>query len=326
MKRALLCCFAAIAVNLSAQLSTATELERNAYRTWILLADENGCLENYPCNDIIRINDTPQPYSIGTKWTYEAVNIPVAQTKPQVYEIIDTVQWQGENAFFLDPQFVSGPCYMLKEGNRVYFWDEELQDYQLNYDFGNDSLYTIAYKSPGAAEPDSVVVYVDSIRNVLLNGVEHEVQFCRSTLGVGTIENFFEVIESVGTSYGDLRLPIGFVNDNITNNIRQIRCFDNNIVSYQFVPYPCDSTWITTAVMDPQQRHDIVVYPNPTSGLVHINGIDAEVNYKLYTIDGAEIASGRTRNRSLPVHRAGVSILMLEVDGFWVVKRVVRLE
>jgi len=53
---------------------------------------------------------------------------------------------------------------MYQEGGRVYFWNENLEEYQLNYDFNNDSLYHVRFLNYTLNEVDSFAVTIDSVK------------------------------------------------------------------------------------------------------------------------------------------------------------------
>ncbi|MEM6395325.1 MAG: hypothetical protein AAF741_03190 [Bacteroidota bacterium] len=55
-----------------------------------------------------------------------------------------------------------------------------MQEYQLQYDFGNDSTYQIRYYKQGINQIDSATVFVDSIVTETINWVDHDIQYCRS--------------------------------------------------------------------------------------------------------------------------------------------------
>ena len=69
----------------------------------------------------------------------------------------------------------------------------------------------------------------------------------------------------------------------------------------------------------------IIIYPNPTvDGLVNIDGLDQDVVYELYALDGRLLQSGRTTNHSLLITTPGLHLLKLKVEDHWIVKKVVR--
>lgn len=265
-------------------------------------------------------------FRIGTTWTYTARNYPASFVGFQKYTIVDTLMWEGKLAYKIDPGLSRDFDYMVREGDKVYFWDEELLDYQLQYHFGNDSLYYIKYKSFGANPVDSAIVRIDSVIIQSINGVDHAVQYCRSDIVTGgTMENFFEIIDGVGPSYGGLRLHVRFVIDNFTNEKQQIRCFENDTTQYIFSDVVCDSTWFTVSVVE-EDTNDLTIYPNPTSGQIYIDGLDHEVDYKLYDTSGKLIQIGITHRNSIFIEQSGFFLLEIIDNGLSSIKRIIKLE
>jgi len=309
------------------QIWAINEQETEAFHLWLLMVDENGCLDEYDCEEIIRIGNKQNnnSYSIGTKWTYESKNHPISFVGFQEYIIVDTVLWEGEKALVIEPGLLDDQDYMLVKNNKVYFWDNMLNDYQLNYDFDNDSTYYIYYYNQGSNQVDSTIVYVDSINTENINGVNHSIQYCRSTLGYGSIERPFKIISKVGSNYGGPRLPIGFVIDNITNDIQRLRCYENDTIQFNYVELSCDSTWITTSLYDIESKA-ITVHPNPTYEGVWIDGIEGEVEYELYSFDGSLIKKGITLDKYIIIENEGLYLLHVKMKDNWNWKRVVKLK
>lgn len=263
--------------------------------------------------------------NIGTKWTYEAKNHPAAYVGFEEYIIVDTILWKGEHVAVVEPGLLDKQDYMLVKDEKVYFWDEQLQDYQLNYDFNNDSSYYIQYFDDGGNQVDSALVHVDSIITEEINGVDHSIQYCRSKLGFSNIARPFRVIKHVGSDYAGVRLPLGFILDNITNDIQRIRCYETIDIQYIFTDVSCDSTWLKTDV-PVLESAKISIYPNPTSGYVRIDGLEGESQYELYSLDSRLLQKGQTIDQSLIIEPAGMSLLRIEVGDRWIWKRVVKLE
>jgi hypothetical protein len=61
-----------------------------------------------------------------------------------------------------------------------------------------------------------------------------------------------------------------------------------------------------------QEKNNIIIYPNPSTGIVYITGIDIQnIRYELYTSIGEFVATGKIENGGLSVQNQGVYILKL---------------
>ncbi|HFD33048.1 MAG TPA: T9SS type A sorting domain-containing protein [Gammaproteobacteria bacterium] len=96
-------------------------------------------------------------------------------------------------------------------------------------------------------------------------------------------------------------------------------------MTYQFVPYACDSTWMITSTRE-IDKEKVKIYPNPTNEMVHIDGINTDVEYQLYSLSSQIIKQGTTTNKAIDLENAGFFILKVKVDGKWIIKSVVKIE
>jgi hypothetical protein len=64
-----------------------------------------------------------------------------------------------------------------------------------------------------------------------------------------------------------------------------------------------------------EEKNDFMIYPNPSTGVVTISGPDKQpINYKLFSLDGKLITSGKIENSQLNIHEQGLYVLKLYVD------------
>lgn len=96
-------------------------------------------------------------------------------------------------------------------------------------------------------------------------------------------------------------------------------------MTYQFVPYACDSTWLISSINNVNKEH-VQLYPNPTTDKMHIKGIDTDVEYELFTSDGQLVKKGITANKMITLDSSGLCLLKLKVDQNWILKKIVRIE
>ena len=283
---------------------------------WLLSTDANGCIEGEECEEIIFLdgvdNSIPQ-FNIGDQWTYTYFDHGWVDAKFhdfRVYTIIDSLLWNGKSAFVIEPGAYTEKDYMHIDSSKVYFWDEQIQDYQLTYDFKNDSFYAVAWKDENGLEGIAEFA-VDSISSVLgdeslLN--KKYISISSNGSEIDTIHR--EVIKNIGFGYGGLKAPIGRSIYGQDYSIGVLRCFSNDSINMNFVNYPCDSTWIEfTPTINLQQSEKLIVQPNPASdeftiialgkGVLEIHDINGKVLQTLgitskgnYTLNSNNFSSG----------------------------------
>jgi len=253
----------------------------------------------------------PSSFKVGDKWTYDDhVYLDIFF---QDFEIVDEVEWMGKQAMVIRPGLLDSEDYMVQEDGKVYFWDDNIEEYQLNYDFNNDSVYYIRYFNIIIEDIDSTAVYIDSIRNVEFNGQDREVQYCRSDFGYGGIEYTREIISNIGNSTFGPRMPITVIIDNFSGGIGDIRCFESSDYSIQFVDFPCDTTFITTSTIDLLESK-VNIYPNPVQDKLYLETTEQNWNYQILNLQGQQMMSGVYQNdinvEQLP---SGIYFLQLQL-------------
>jgi hypothetical protein len=66
---------------------------------------------------------------------------------------------------------------------------------------------------------------------------------------------------------------------------------------------------------------DIKIYPNPTSGFVHIDGIDAAAKVSVFSLSGRLVERGQSNSIDLSTQPAEVYLLRVGNKTTWVVKK-----
>lgn len=117
-----------------------------------------------------------------------------------------------------------------------------------------------------------------------------------------------------------------YICDDFENFTGQLRCYEDNEVSYNFVGYACDSTWVITSTNPPKEKLEISLYPNPTSELVQIKGIDKEVAYEIFAIDGGNISRGITENKTIHLMQSGMNLIRIKLENKWIMLKAKKLE
>lgn len=312
------------------QFSAIQDLELSS-RLWLLAVDANGCLAGEECQDVIVLDgaNTALPvFDIGTRWTYEvetASGGPAKSVSFETYEIVDTAAVGGQIAFAVEEGSTGNLQYLRQEGSRVYFWDTELEIYLLNYDFSVSSQYGAQWTSQCSSGGGIAMIEVDSVTQETVMGDTLPVQHLRIENN-GTIEGdlLTNVYAGIGQQSGGLRLPLGNGLCDPVREVTQLRCFENDSLQYNFVGYSCDSTFVITSTSEVTQK-EINLFPNPSSGLINIEGAPPSAAYELYAVDGQLVQSGVVSGGQLFIKRPGIYWLKVSVDQHWQVVKVAVL-
>ncbi len=285
-------------------------------------------------------------WDIGTKWTYE-FKPEYSVTSFVINEIVDTVRIDGLKLYVVDsyPEY-TGIRYFYYEDDKVYNYNEVTKLMQLLYDFSNEESYNVNYKPPCDPSFDETVapyktytILVDSIIDFELpDGTEGLVQYVSSIDTVIDIydsllivESEIKIISGVGFAKGYLHYThdweFGLYNcDELGNFTTNLRCFENDSVSYNFVNYPCDTTWMLSNTKHLELTPRLSVYPNPTTDVVNISNATKDCYFEIYNLEGMLLDSGQVQSSRIYLNHKGVNIIRLRQEERWSYFRVVNLD
>lgn len=227
-------------------------------------------------------------WGIGTKWTYDFS--PQGRTYiPLTNEIIDTSTINGYKLYVVESSpYNSGISYFYYENDLVYSYDERSDRMTLLYNFTEESQYEI--EDLPICDPtfpyDSLsyknyYVSIDSMANVEAeNGTLFHLQhvhvpdtlFLRNNTEI--IPHTRSIIENVGFGEGGLHYThhweIGaYICDEFANYVGKLRCFEKEDTVFNFVGYPCDSSWVISSNSE-QSKVSYELYPNPVDRILKL--------------------------------------------------------
>ncbi|MGB4846391.1 MAG: T9SS type A sorting domain-containing protein, partial [Saprospiraceae bacterium] len=202
--------------------------------------------------------------------------------------------------------------------NRVYEYSGGID--QIIYDFNLMEGDTF-HLGDSSYPMDLLVTDTDSI--ALLNGV------LKKRLILEAIDPSGEVIasdivwiEGIGNLQGLFTNYLPWSADWDPSYILCVRWNDNVVYDDPDI----ESCWMmTTSINDPID-YDQPVFPNPTSGLIHISGNEKEVPYELYDLQGMKIKSGVCRNGEVLIENEGMYFLKLFWKNKWEIKKVIVIQ
>jgi len=268
-----------------------------------------------------------QNFHIGTKWIYETVEGPLPiKTSFALFQITDTTQLHGESVFVIEDGFGHEVEYMHVEDARVYFWDDGTNSFQLTYDFGSDSLYKTDWHACSGNNGEAII-RIDSVTSYFQEGDAIEIQHIAiENNGSNEDDIIAGVYKYIGLREFGLRLPLGYDVCDFNTHITTLRCFENDSVEYHFVDYPCDSTWFSIKLSDGKvnpEDHSPIVYPNPTSGIIHISDVETELPYEIYDLQGIRIHSDISWNGEIRIDHEGMFVLKIFQISKWIVCKII---
>lgn len=309
------------------QISAIDILKVQTNQLWIIKVNSSGCLPEYICDTIIRIRPTTQvktqEFNIGTEWIFETdYSIGGGHSSVQYItkKILDTNNTNGKKIYYLS----SGDS-MYVENDRMFFWNNMLNSYEMHYQFNSTSDYDIKYWDFSRNSVQIAKVKVDSIYNTVLNRDTITTQLLRvSNNGSFASDLIIPVYKNIGASKYDVKLYLGFGLFDPNPIVTKLRCFKSDSIEYNFQSYPCDSTWFITNTGNFEAK-EIEIQPNPTSGKIKVHGISPNATYILFNIQGQIISAGNCPDGEIYIPLIGVFILKIQIDDGYFFRKIIRL-
>jgi hypothetical protein len=311
-----------VAANLSQEgFAEAAGLEFN--HLWLLMVDENGCLEDYPCQEVIRLDSmtqvSPPAFPIGSTWYYE-YNPPSDNPNEKIYsyiryEVSDTLRINGELAYRITNNRDLPDLFIRQNENRVWFWHEEREVWQLTYNFLAMRRYEMQFGTDEYREVsiDTIIPWAFQF-GVLGPGYLQHI----SVLTVQDTISQKQIIRDCGPNRG------GLTHENHPH-IGKIRCFEQGDFHYNFGPFwpsmACDSVRIelimSTVDYDTQ---GIFIYPNPVDTHLNIGPDDIDVHHiTIYNVQGVRMMDLPVEGRAIDVSQlpSGVYFAQIRNDNYY---------
>jgi len=197
----------------------------------------------------------------------------------------------------------------LRKSMSKFFHRENSEEYEI-YDFslvvGDTFTITETSRNP---EIDLIVTEIDSVE--LLNGTMRKRLFlrCEDAFGGASVD-----VRVWVEGIGDLKGLLEVNRSCSTDQDRILLCFQTNgEVLHQNEEF--ETCWEFTNTED-LAGHGLKLFPNPANETIEISGHSGVIDYKLYSIEGKALLSGKT-NRKIDVTsiKSGLYILKFSVDG-----------
>ena len=264
---------------------------------------------DYDLNYYYRINITEvepvnEIFPRGTEWYYEIKHLTGDITYQHLEYTADTavnskrIKIITETNTMYDKEQWTDQEYIYEDGDRIYWWNKDLEDFTLLYDFGaevgdeweiNGGWFTIT-------------VHVDAAQTVTYKSQEYRI------LSVSDVSHLFT---------GDIICGIGHMNRFFPESpiakdyeVDGLRCFwqDGELILHMG-DEDCDAVYYEYHNVEENPEVTFTVYPNPTDGLLFVEG---QGEYRLTNPLGQTLLSG-TVNKTIDVSSLPAGIYFLTI-------------
>ena len=244
---------------------------------------------------------TNQFFPLGTEWYYKIKHVNGAVTYQHLEYTADTavnskrVKIITETNTMYDKSTWINYEYIYEDGDRIYWWNKDLEDFTLLYDFGaeagdeweiNGGWYTIT-------------VHVDGVEEMTIQGKPYRVLHVTDPnyqlftgdiiCGIGHQKSFFPE--------GPMVKDYGYVVDGL-------RCYwqDGELV-LTMDGEDCDAVYYELHGMDENDNASFTIYPNPTDGIITVESqSNASLQeYRITNVLGQTVQMGDLTGRQIDI-------------------------
>jgi hypothetical protein len=228
---------------------------------------------------------------VGAKWHYTEISLWGPEIDYTYFESLKDTVYAGEQCRKIGGE--GNSCawhsqFMFDRNDSVFFWHPQRQEFALLYNFGAQQghSWTIHHITSGfgSGDPDSTILFVDSISSINVDNVPLKVLYT-SILNSG--ENWWEfggrIIERIGAEH---LFPVFGVCDPVPAGLR---CYNDSLISYHQGIYDCDEVISSVAEVEVS---DWFLYPNPTYDMVSVGQkphITVSTQFAVYDLHGREV-------------------------------------
>lgn len=228
---------------------------------------------------------------VGARWTYEAY----APTPggsiiyPIVVEVESEEVFQGQLCRKLTGIIGEGlpnPLYVYSQNDSVFFYSEVSENFELLYDFGAVSGESWTIKGLfGPPFKDNITIGVESTSFQQPIGDTSVVVMEVTISPLLPFEWGLQIYKGIGNNLFHLPYSYDLAGPII---LRELRCYFDGENEFQFVPYACDTSIITSTREPEIADSEVVVFPNPVGDLlkVSINASPNDFQFILYNALG----------------------------------------
>lgn len=233
---------------------------------------------------------------IGTRWYYTDIswfNNPVIY-KPRIIESIGDTTINGHQCRIIQGKcncdFTSGKNYMYYENDKIFLFNDSLNQFHVLYDFTKTqgeiwNVLPPAHASQYGINIDSFTVIVDSVYTKIIMGKPYNIQHIRNYgSGMYSWEFYGELIKGIGNIFLCFFPPLSTC-DPYTSNLR---CYETPDTLIKFDSFPCDTVYTISSIDELKIHSKLSISPNPftQSTQISLDKTYREIILEVYNVHG----------------------------------------
>mgnify|MGYP006140835085 FL=1 len=241
---------------------------------------------------------------VGAKWYFNHSTVNPNFISYDVIEVVENAIVNGQDCVELERSFynadnnleLSDTYYMYEDANKVYYYEEDLSQFCLLYDFNLDvgETYTLdCWISASTGEP--MIVTIDSAYWEDVNGVSLKVQHISSDDGL------------VSDFYGKTQQRLGnvlFLFPLLENyEVSSLRCYEDDVIGNVVLNeiYDCDYSGNPNSVVELENPQ--YLYPNPVSDYLTV---DLDKEKIIFNVMGERILKTKEKYIDVSIFSSGI--------------------
>ena len=259
---------------------------------------------NYDCDYIPGNEPGNEFFPQGTEWYYEIKHVNGSVTYQHLEYTADTainsrrVKIITETNTMYDKSIWTNYEYIYEDGNQIFWWNKELQNFTLLYDFGAE----VGDEWDIMIGEQTITVHVDAAQTVTYKSETYKI------LSVSDPDDMFTGDIICGIGHLTRFFPKSYVPLNKDYTVEGLRCFwkDGELI-LTMGEEDCDAVYYGIHGLNETPDASFTIYPNPTSNhlvITYITNTDIPSTYRITTLLGQTVKSGliTSDNQQIDIH------------------------
>lgn len=280
------------------------------------------------CNFVYNWNDY-EFAPIGAEWYYSehAGGATPVDSEYVLYKsvkdtvILGSLAKKIERTYYLhngDTSYLT-PYFVMQGINRVYLWNPNANKFDLLYEFnasvGDTLTLDVPYEMQSTISASTYRLVIDSIVLETYNNIILKKYQIRPLDGFSWMSNW--IMDKAGGL--DWFIPRGAI---ILEAGGPLRCYRDNKVDIKFVAIDCD--YRSTSNIKTNRFDNLLIYPNPTSGLFRIKTDENIDKVEVFNCLGKLLKSSTEEEIDLTKYPTGTYLIRIEIDNNTILREVVK--